>query len=53
MQHGKGILKLNRLSFIAKLGNINFSPLDIYLTAFLFGIGPNFGVGLLHECGST
>ena len=33
---------------------LNFLVLDKVLSSAIFnGIGPNFGVGLLHECGST
>ena len=27
--------------------------IDLLEIANILGIGPNFGVGLLHECGST
>ena len=32
---------------------IGFQWLERIAPAIFVGIGPNFGVGLLHECGST
>ena len=55
---------INIIIVVGNLGDAIMSDINVLLekavneTAELsdgevFGIGPNFGVGLLHECGST
>ena len=42
-----------RIIIIKCMGNCEQEQLTLEYCATEKGIGPNFGVGLLHECGST